>query len=241
MLIGGFAALLLQTLHPQVMQGVADHSGYRKDPFGRLQRTAEFIAATTYGGEDLAASHVRHVRSVHARVVGMTEDGVPYEASDPPLLRYVHVTECFAFLRAHQRYSGTPILTSEKNRYLREMAVVAGRLGAGDVPTSTKEVRSYFHSVRPVLRRTRAAAEATEFLLTPPPDGTLFERTAHTAFCEAAVDLLPEWARHELKLWRPLPVRLGLVRPSATAVAAALRFAIGRSPVVEAAKARVGL
>ena len=37
------SALLLQTLHPLAMAGVADHSGYRDDPLGRLRRTAQFV------------------------------------------------------------------------------------------------------------------------------------------------------------------------------------------------------
>ena len=46
MLIGGVSALLLQMLHPLAMAGVAEHSGYREDPLGRLRRTAAFVAAT---------------------------------------------------------------------------------------------------------------------------------------------------------------------------------------------------
>src|SRR4029450_3232047 len=39
MLIGGLCALLLQTLHPLAMAGIADHSNYREDPLGRLGGT----------------------------------------------------------------------------------------------------------------------------------------------------------------------------------------------------------
>ena len=49
MLIGGFAALMLQMLHPLAMAGVAEHSRFREDPLGRLQRTGRFIAGTTFG------------------------------------------------------------------------------------------------------------------------------------------------------------------------------------------------
>ena len=49
MLIGGVRALLLQTLHPPTMAGVADHSDYRTDPLGRLHRTGRFVGTTTFG------------------------------------------------------------------------------------------------------------------------------------------------------------------------------------------------
>src|ERR1700712_5282039 len=49
MFVGGLRALLLQSLHPFAMAGVAGHSGYRGDPWGRLARTSYFLAATTFG------------------------------------------------------------------------------------------------------------------------------------------------------------------------------------------------
>ena len=49
MFVGGITALLLQSLHPLAMAAVAGHSGYRGDPWGRLQRTSYFLAVTTFG------------------------------------------------------------------------------------------------------------------------------------------------------------------------------------------------
>ena len=238
MLVGGMAALLLQTLHPLVVQGVADHSTYRDDPFGRLQRTAEFIAATTYGGDELASALVRRVRSVHALVRGTTPDYRQYRAQDPELLGYVHVTEVWCFLAAYQRYAGHPLLTAEKNRYLAEMSVVAERLGAGEVPVTTREVREYFRAVRPDLARSHAARETIGYLLKSPIAGTFLERSAYTTICEAAIDLLPGWARARLGLRRPTAVRIALVRPSAAVLATALRFVVGGSPILEVAQRR---
>ena len=45
----GLTALLLQSLHPLAMAGVAGHSGYKGDPWGRLQRTSHYLAVTTFG------------------------------------------------------------------------------------------------------------------------------------------------------------------------------------------------
>src|SRR3954465_39014 len=93
MFAGGLRALLLQSLHPMAMAAVSAHSGYRGDPWGRLQRTSYFLAITTYGAAQDAEAAVARVRAVHQRVRGTTSDGVPYEASDPHLLRWVHVAE----------------------------------------------------------------------------------------------------------------------------------------------------
>lgn len=237
MLVGGFAALLLQTLHPLVMQGVADHSNYREDPLGRLRRTAEFLAATTYGGDALASQAVRQVRSIHGHVRGVAPDGRRYRASDPDLVTYVHVTEVWNFLRSYQRYSRHPLLLAEKNQYLEEEAVVARRLGATWAPTSTAAVREYFRRIRPELRRSEAAVAAVRFLRAP-IGRTPVEMAAHSAIVEAAIDLLPPFARRELRLGRPLLYRQGLVRPAAATMALLLHWSLGESPVLAAARER---
>ena len=70
MFVGGLRALLLQSLHPLAMAGVAGHSGYRGDPWGRLARTSYFLAATTFGPDAEARETIERIKSVHARVRG---------------------------------------------------------------------------------------------------------------------------------------------------------------------------
>ena len=93
MFVGGLTALLLQSLHPQAMAGVAGHSGYKSDPWGRLQRTSHYIATTTYGTVPDAEAVIAKVRSVHERVRGRDDAGRPYRASAPPLLKWVHLAQ----------------------------------------------------------------------------------------------------------------------------------------------------
>lgn len=238
MIVGGISALLLQSLHPLVMQAVADHSNYQNDPYGRLERTAEFIAGTTYGSTELATELVARVRRIHGLVSGVAPDGREYRADDPALLAYVHVTEALSFLAAHQRYSNRPLLRVEKDRYLAEMSAVARLLGASGVPTTTRGVSAYLRSVRPQLRATPPAFEAMRFLTTPPPDSSLLQRSAYGTISEAAVDLLPPFARRLLGLWRPFGVRVGLVRPAAAVLTSYFRFSLGDPPVLEAARRR---
>jgi len=104
MFVGGLRALLLQSLHPQAMIAVAQHSDYRADPWGRLQRTSTFLAATTFGAADDAQRAVDHVRRVHQFITGADSAGRPYRADDPHLLSWVHAAETDSFLRCHQRY-----------------------------------------------------------------------------------------------------------------------------------------
>src|SRR5450432_2128941 len=70
MFVGGLRALLLQSLHPLAMAGVAGHSDYRGDPWGRLQRTSYFLAVTTFGQAADAEEAIARVKAVHRHVIG---------------------------------------------------------------------------------------------------------------------------------------------------------------------------
>jgi len=104
MLIGGISALLLQTLHPLAMAGVAEHSNYQADPLGRLRRTADFVGTTTFGTVREAEKAVQQVRRVHRRVTGVAPDGRPYSADDPELVTFIHAAEVSSFLESARRF-----------------------------------------------------------------------------------------------------------------------------------------
>jgi uncharacterized protein (DUF2236 family) len=196
---GGVAALLLQSLHPSAMAGVAGHSGYRGDPWGRLQRTSHFLAATTFGTVEDAEAAIERVRAIHERVRGQDEHGRPYRASDPDLLRWVHVAEAHSFLASYQRYAAEPLTPREADRYVEQSAVVARRLGAGDVPTDAAGLAAALESYRPVLEATPAARDAARFLLLDPPLPWT-ARPGYWLLAAGGVALLPKWARRELRL-----------------------------------------
>ncbi|MGW7456831.1 oxygenase MpaB family protein [Streptomyces sp. NPDC054797] len=194
MFVGGLAALLLQSLHPVAMAAVAAHSGYRGDPWGRLQRTSTFLAVTTFGTSSDAERAVARVREVHARVRGRTAEGVPYRADDPELLTWVHVAEAYCFLRAHQRYGRQPLDSAGRDAYLADTARVARALGADRPPENEHELALRLAEYRPSLRPTAASRDTARFLLTDPPLPGV-ARLPYTLLAVAAVDLLPPWAR----------------------------------------------
>ncbi len=169
MFVGGLRALLLQTLHPLAMAGVAEHSDYRSDPWGRLQRTSLFLAVTTYGSAADAERAVARVRGVHRRVRGTAPDGRPYHADDPHLLRWVHVAEVDSFLRCYQRYGAEPLSAAEADGYLADTARVAAELGVPDPPRNRAALAAQLDAFRPELRGTAQARDAARFLVLTPP------------------------------------------------------------------------
>lgn len=197
MFCGGVAALLLQSLHPLAMAGVAGHSGYRGDPWGRLQRTSNYIATTTYATIPDAEAMIDKVRSIHERVRGKDHRGRPYRASDPRLLSWVHAAEAYAFMTAHQRYGHRRLTDDEYDRYVVQIGEISTRLGAEDVPQSQSELLATLAAYRPELEVSPAALDASAFLLHEPPLAAHL-RPGYAMISAGGISLLPQWARAQL-------------------------------------------
>ncbi|UYQ60369.1 oxygenase MpaB family protein [Streptomyces peucetius] len=229
MFIGGLSALLLQSLHPLAMAAVAAHSGYRGDPWGRLQRTSTFLAVTTYGTADDARDAVQSVRAVHARVAGLTGSGEPYHASDPHLLGWVHVAEVHTFLSAHQRYGKHPLDAAGCDGYVADTARVAEALGVIDPPRDRAGLSERLAAYRPELRATREAREAARFMLLHPPLPWV-ARAPYAVLAANAVALLPPWARKPLGLPYAPAVERRCVHPTGTVLTGTIRWAMAPPP-----------
>jgi uncharacterized protein (DUF2236 family) len=239
MFVAGIRALLLQSLHPLAMAGVAGHSGYQGDPWGRLQRTSNFLATTTFGTIEDAEALIERVRGIHERVRGKAPDGRPYAASDPHLLKWVHLAETDSFLRTHQRYAGTPLTPVEADCYVAQSCVVATRLGVIDPPTTVAELDAAIESYRHELKGTPAARDAARFLLLHPPL-PWSARPGYGALAGAGVALLPLWARQYLALpYLPLADR-AIMLPLGGAATNVIRWALRhpREPPRSAGDAR---
>jgi uncharacterized protein (DUF2236 family) len=224
MFVGGVRALLLQSLHPLAMAAVAGHSGYKGDPWGRLQRTSYFLAMTTFGPVSDARATIARIRSIHAQVTGVTADGRPYAASDPHLLTWVHIAEADSFLRAHTQFGAEPLDQAGRDGYVADMARIGAELGVPDPPQTERELSARIEDYRGELASTPEARAAARFLLLNPPLPVV-ARPPYGLLAGAAVSLLPGWARWPLRVpWLPGAER-ALVRPAGQAVVGAIRWA----------------
>jgi uncharacterized protein (DUF2236 family) len=223
MMVGGFAGLLLQMLHPAVLAGVWDHSNFRADMHGRLRRTARFIATTTYADRDQAEALMQRVRSIHDQVKGELPDGTAYGANDPALLAWVHVTETRSFLDAWIRYGEPSMSRGDQDRYFAEMALIGSTMGAQPLPHSCAEADRLIADMRPHLRTDARTVEVANLILHPPASNRVAAWPGRLA-AQAGVDLLPGWARvlHGLS---SSPLEIPLIRASTLGVAQTLRWA----------------
>jgi uncharacterized protein (DUF2236 family) len=225
MFVGGLSALLLQSLHPLAMAAVEGHSGYRGDPWGRLQRTSTFLAVTTFGVDEDAEAAVARVRAVHAHVSGISPDGRRYRASDPHLLSWVHVAEVSTFLTAHQRYGAHPLNRLGRDAYVADTAVVGRRLGVLDPPLDEAALQAQLEAFRPEIRSTGQSRAAARFLLLNPPVPWAL-RPAYAVLSAAAVELMPRWARSALRLPYLPVVEPTVVRAAGQALTAGIRYVL---------------
>jgi uncharacterized protein (DUF2236 family) len=210
MLVGGLRALLVQALEPRAMAAVDQHSAFREDPWGRLQRTTEFVLATTYGDTAAAEAAAARVRAVHRRIHGVDPvTGDTYSARDPDLLLWIHAVEVESFLLAYRTYAGR-VTEADGDRYVAEMARVAEmvELPSARTPHTESELHDYLRSVRG-LRATRPAFDGLRVVLFPPMD--LKYRPLWAIPTTAAIAILPTYARRLYRIpWFPpaaLPVR----------------------------------
>ena len=237
MFAGGIRALLLQALHPLALAGVWDYSGFRGDMLGRLRRTAQFIAGTTFAGRADAQRLIERVRRIHEGVRGTAPDGRPYAAGDPELLAWVHVAEVSSFLNAYLRYRNPAFPESRQDDYLRDYARVAEALGARDVPASRADVAAFLDERRAQLRcdaRTREVLWRLQHAPAPGPAARAWARL----MTRAGIELLPPWALDMLGR-RPLgPIARRGLDAAVQAAARPLRWAV-RNGSVHRARRRV--
>jgi uncharacterized protein (DUF2236 family) len=153
-LVGGIAALLGQGAHPLALAGVQRHSSYRTDPWGRLAGTARWLVVTTFGSAELAGREAGRVRAMHERVRGTTPSGTAYSASDPELLRWVHLAFTDAFLAAQTAVGhdlGRRFGRTWADGYVADWARSATALGARDLPGTRRELTDALRALEPHL------------------------------------------------------------------------------------------
>jgi uncharacterized protein (DUF2236 family) len=233
-LIGGMRALIIQTLHPLAMAGVAQYSDFRADPLKRLRGTSAYVASVVFGDRATALAAASRVKKLHVRVRGTDPvTGREFNANDPETMLWVHCTEIHSFLAAYRAYAGSLTL-EERDRYLAEQVTAAELIGIprAMVPHSTATYRKYFAEIRPHLCCSAEAAETIDFIVRAKLRGRtpLDLRLAALLFGPAAAALVPR----DLRRIAGLPDRgpSELPRRAINNVAWRVAPMLGRVPVV---------
>lgn len=201
MLLAGFRALLLQTVHPLAMHGLQQNSAFETDPWGRFIRTAEYVAVTTYGTTREAERAGAKLRGIHRRLRGVDPDtGQTFRVDDPDLLLWVHCTEVESFLSTAVR-CGLRLSAQEQDRYYTEQLRSAALVGleAWRVPSDVAAMADYFRDVQRDLRTSEAARRGVAFGFWPPMPVSVQlltpARPAWVSVVAVSAAMLPRWCR----------------------------------------------
>lgn len=259
---GGVRALLLQTLHPLAMAGVAAHSRYRDDPLARLRSTSAWVTISTFGTTAQVLEAARGVRRAHRAVHGRAPDGRPYRADDPALLTWVSIALTSSFLAADHLWAPQPVDRRQADRFVAEQSRLAALLDerldldalradpdAGDalraghvdlplmdhLPRTVDELIATLDGLEPELRGGEQARAAIRFLRWPPLPGLI--RAAYLPLFAGAAGALARWQRELLGLPTGTVAARAAVANAGT-VLATLRSTVGRSPAYDAATRR---
>lgn len=196
LLLAGSGAILMELLHPSVMAGVFTQSSYRTDPRRRTQNTLGYVLRTTFGNTAAATALIERVKHIHSHIHGVRPDGVAYRALDPELIGWVHTCIPAAILTAYDRYA-RPLSAEEKDRYLREQALI-GRMGGADwVPETVTELEDYFARMRSKMAVNEQTLSFIDFIHGRSDDLELSaaEQWYRWTAIRSSMALMPDWAQ----------------------------------------------
>jgi len=262
---GGIRGLLTQVSHPLAMAGVFDHSAFREDPLGRLQRTSAYVTTSAFGSTAEAIAIAGRVRAVHPRVVGTAPDGRPYRADNPRLLVWVSIALTSSFLTAHRLWSPDVLTPHEEDRFVAEQSRIGalldpaidlrmlrdpvardafragelddqlGLIGPDLLPLTVAELDVVLDGFAPELGINFQGREALDFLRWPPIP--VVARGGYQSLLLGAIGSLSPVLRHALELDRTARVAPTL-RAQAALTLKVMRLTTGTSPSMRAAHER---
>jgi uncharacterized protein (DUF2236 family) len=196
--IGGVSAVILELAEPAVRSGVWEHSDFRRNPVGRLQRTGLAAMVTVYGARSVAADMIAGVVRRHERVTGRTPSGEAYAGNDVMLLDWVQATATFGFAQAYHHFVA-PLDRRQYSQVFAEGNAAALLYGATSAPRSAQAWEVLLNSK---LGRLESSSIVFDFLdivsnaaVLPSP-----LRPLQKGMVRAAVDITPQWVRERLGL-----------------------------------------
>jgi uncharacterized protein (DUF2236 family) len=170
--LGGPRAILLQAAHPTVAAAVADHSGFRSDPWGRLFRTMGVMGKIVFGGP-LSLEAAQRLRRGHAQMSGTAADGTTYSAIDPAAFAWVHATLFETTYRVGAAFI-RPLSASDGRQLYAEFAQL-GRLYGVDpteLPEDLSDFWGYYDNMVGTVLRTNPVTDQIRAMVAdpaPPP------------------------------------------------------------------------
>lgn len=231
-LFGGVRALLIQFAHPEVAAGMVDHSGYERDHLGRISRTTDYVAATSFGAMPEVAHAVGLVRRAHKRIVGRSHRDRAYTADDYDLTSWVHNALSESFLVSYRTFGPGRFAPADADRFAAEQVKLGQVMEADQIPDTAAALSAWIAD-HPQIGPSPGAATVVPFIAKPPAGWSTL--IGYKFLYWAACATIPRRIRSVLGIRRyPGAITAGKL------MARVLRWMMGSSPAWLAALYRTG-
>jgi uncharacterized protein (DUF2236 family) len=207
--LGGPCAALMQVAHPHVGQGVAEHSDYKNDPIGRLERTFKTVHKVVFGTMDDALEAAMATRRIHTRVKGMTPtEAGPfpaqsrYHANRADLLLWVHATLVTGAIQSYEHFV-QPLDYRDKNGLYQDLKIFGRLFGIplAGFPVTYHDFEDYYQDA---IEHTLAVAPAGRDVGATLMKGQSYYRLASPLLVVMASGFMPRRIRKQYGLpWNP--------------------------------------
>jgi uncharacterized protein (DUF2236 family) len=139
-------AFVLQVAHPTIDAGVGEHSVYKTDPWGRIERSHRMLWPVVYARPDTTIRKGVALRAYHRAIKGVDRHGRHYHALEPEAYGWVHMTGFDATVRMHALF-GTTLSDDARREAFQEwrrMGLILG-LREQDLPATEADYWSHLH------------------------------------------------------------------------------------------------
>lgn len=239
MMVGGLSSLMVQALHPRALAAVWDHSDFRTNLKDRLGATAYFVAATTYGSQDMAQRAIERVNAIHAHVRGVDLKGQPYVANEPELIRWVHLVEVCSFAEAHQLLADAPLTPGQLDQYMQEMTRIGHQLGAVDLPTTYRGTQQALLDFKTQLEYNERTRLILQTIRSYPAE--VWEQPLIQLMLKSAKHILPDWALDVLGESKACALDIHVTRAALKLMSAPIQWTLDSEGVAAVSRQRVGI
>ena len=161
--LSGLSNGILQLMHPGLGAGVAEHSDFFDEPWGRIMRSVGPIVASIR--DDGTA---RAIKEMHHDIKGSDAHGDRYHALDPGTFWWAHITLYRAVEQAARRFSAAGLSESQRDRMYAEGITWYRRYGVSEraVPPTRHAYTERFRQIcTDELEMTPAAERAVDIAL----------------------------------------------------------------------------
>lgn len=174
---GAGRALLLQTAHPWVTQGIDEHSIVRYDPIERARITFTGVSTLVFGSMPQAMAAAHHVHQSHNQIhgemqvdAGAFKKHSEYRANEVNAMIWVQATLWDTIVTMYEQIYG-PLSGAEKERFYQESKLFAMMFGIPEdaLPRDWNEFQAYCRSMwdSPQLTVTENTRKLKDDLFTP--------------------------------------------------------------------------